>query len=147
MTDHAHPFKRLTEAEARRALYIDFEGQKDKPPVLLGVHRHGRGSRPFVHQVVMDQAFASLCGSVMSLREAVEKVVLRADHGDRRIVSWSVGKPTYANAPAWERGAYDEWATICIGIASTLESLSGNDLNGNRRFKRDRFLTACEMNA
>jgi hypothetical protein len=25
----------------------------------------------------------------MSLREAVEKVVLRADHGDRRIVSWS----------------------------------------------------------
>jgi hypothetical protein len=89
MTDHAHPFKRLSAAEARRALYIDFEGQKDEPPVLLGVHRHGRGSRPFVHQVVMDQAFASLAEPVMSLREAVEKVVLRADHGDRRIVSWS----------------------------------------------------------
>jgi hypothetical protein len=89
MTDHAHPFKRLSAAEARRALYIDFEGQKDEPPVLLGVHRHGRGSRPFAHQVVMDQAFASLAEPVMSLREAVEKVVLRADHGDRRIVSWS----------------------------------------------------------
>ena len=89
MTDHARPFKRLSAAEALRALFIDFEGQKDASPILLGVHRHGRGSRPFVHQVVMDQAFASLAEPVMSLREAVEKIVLRADHGDRRIVSWS----------------------------------------------------------
>jgi hypothetical protein len=53
MTDHAHPFKRLSAAEARRAPYIDFEGQKDEPPVLLGVHRSGRGARPLVHEVVM----------------------------------------------------------------------------------------------
>src|SRR5258705_9621249 len=29
----------LTPEEARRALYIDFEGQKDQPPVLLGCTR------------------------------------------------------------------------------------------------------------
>ena len=44
MTDHAKPSKRLTAAEALRALYIDFEGGKDQPPVLLGVHRRGRGA-------------------------------------------------------------------------------------------------------
>ena len=31
MTDHAHPFKRLSAAEALRALYVDFEGQKGEP--------------------------------------------------------------------------------------------------------------------
>ena len=41
MTDHARPFRHLTEAEALRALYVDFEGEKDRPPVLLGVHRRG----------------------------------------------------------------------------------------------------------
>ena len=45
MTDDGQDFKRLTEAEALRALYIDFEGEKGKPPVLLGVHRRGRGAR------------------------------------------------------------------------------------------------------
>jgi hypothetical protein len=37
MTELARSFKRLSVAEARDALYIDFEGQKDKPPVFLGV--------------------------------------------------------------------------------------------------------------
>jgi hypothetical protein len=50
MTDPANAFKRLSTAEALRALYIDFEGQKDQPPVLLGVlRRGGKGSTPFVH--------------------------------------------------------------------------------------------------
>lgn len=90
MTDHGHAFKRLTAAEALRALYVDFEGEKDEPPVLLGVLRHsGRGSRPFVHQVVVDETFASLAASAMSLREAVATVVVRAERGDRRIVSWT----------------------------------------------------------
>ena len=83
-------FKRLSEAEARRALYIDFEGEKDKPPVLLGVLRHrGRGAEPYVLQVVVDSDFEPAGPSVRGFREAVEIVVLRAEHGDRRIVSWS----------------------------------------------------------
>lgn len=90
MTDPAKAFKRLSAADALRALYIDFEGQKDQPPVLLGVlRRGGKGSTPFVHQDVVDEAFASLGVPTMSLRDAIEKVVFRAERGDRRIVSWS----------------------------------------------------------
>lgn len=90
MTDPANPFKRLSAAEALRALYIDFEGGKDQLPILLGVlRRGGKRSTPFVHQDVVDNAFASLGVSAISLRDAVEKAVLRAEHGDRRIVSWS----------------------------------------------------------
>src|SRR5450756_1783302 len=83
-------FKQLSGTEARRALYIDFEGEKDKPPVLLGVLRHrGRGAEPYVLQVVVDSDFEPAGPSVRGFREAVEIVVLRAEHGDRRIVSWS----------------------------------------------------------
>jgi hypothetical protein len=90
MTDPANAFKRLSAAEALRALYIDFEGEKDKPPILLGVlRRGGKWSTPFVHQDAVDAAFASLGVPTMSLRDAIEKVVLRAERGDRRIVSWS----------------------------------------------------------
>jgi hypothetical protein len=90
MTDPTKAFRRLSAAEALRALYIDFEGGKDQPPILLGVlRRPGRGSRAFVQQDVVDELFAGLGPAYMSLRGAVEKVVLRAEHGDRRIVSWS----------------------------------------------------------
>ena len=89
MTDHAKPSKRLTAAEALRALYIDFEGGKDQPPVLLGVHRRGRGASPYVQQDVVDEAFAGLVPRYLPLRDCVENTVRRAEHGDRRIVSWS----------------------------------------------------------
>ena len=90
MTDPENAFRRLSAAEALRALYIDFEGEKDKLPILLGVlRRAGKGSTPFVHQDVVDEAFASLGVPAISLRDAVGKAVLRAEHGDRRIVSWS----------------------------------------------------------
>lgn len=42
MTDPANAFKRLSAPEALRALYIDVEGRKDQPPVLLGVLRRDR---------------------------------------------------------------------------------------------------------
>src|SRR4051794_23508793 len=88
MTDR-RSFKRLSAAEAMRALYIDFEGGRDKPPVLLGIHRRGRGDRPFVHQVVVDPTFADLGIPSMSLRAAVAIAVVRAEAGDRRLISWS----------------------------------------------------------
>ena len=92
MTEPSRSRRHLGEAEALRALYVDFEGEKGEPPVLLGVHRRGRGARPFVQQDVLDQAFAGLAGPAgraVTLREAVEKVIRRAEHGDRRIVAWS----------------------------------------------------------
>ncbi len=90
MTDLSRDSKRLSANEAANALYIDFEGEKDKAPVLLGtLRRPGRGSRPFVHQEVLDPMFDGLGLAVLSLRAAVEKVVVRAEARDRRIVSWS----------------------------------------------------------
>ena len=53
--------------------------------------------------------------------------------------------PSYLDRTPWERGAYDEWATIVIGMAGVLSTLGGLDVNGNRRFDRDRFLTACGL--
>ena len=89
MTDANRRFRRLTHEQALRALYIDFEGRKDEAPVLLGIHRRGRGARPFVHWLVLDAAFGSLGAPVATLHEAVSNVVVRAEHGDRRIVAWS----------------------------------------------------------
>lgn len=89
MTDQARAFKRLTEAEALRALYIDFEGEEDKPPILLGVHRRGQGAKPFVHQNVLDDAFVAFGEPCMTLREAVTIVVRRAERRGCRIVAWS----------------------------------------------------------
>jgi len=89
LTDQPKSFKRLSAAEALRALYIDFEGGKDQPPVLLGIHRQGRGARPYVQQDVVDRVFAGLVPRYLPLRDCVENVVRRAEHGDRRIVSWS----------------------------------------------------------
>jgi hypothetical protein len=90
MTELGRSFKRLSAAEARNALYIDFEGQKDKPPVFLGVlRRPGRGPQPFVQPAVVDETFGRLTGSWLGLRDAVANVVVRAEARDRRIVSWS----------------------------------------------------------
>jgi hypothetical protein len=89
MTDVRTAFRRLSAAEALRALYIDFEGEKDKPPVILGVHRRGRGARPYVNVDVVDETFANLAASSRSLHDAVATVVRRAEYGDRRLVSWT----------------------------------------------------------
>jgi hypothetical protein len=87
MTDRMS-FERMTSAEALRAIYIDFEGEQNKLPVLLGVHRRGRAARPYVHSHMLDPDFAAL-SVVTSLHEAVLNVVMRAEKGDRRIVAWT----------------------------------------------------------
>jgi hypothetical protein len=88
MTDRA-AFARLTDTEALRALYIDFEGEKDRPPVLLGVHRRGHGDRPHVQAHIVDRAFGIFGTAPITLGDAVLNVVQRAEHGDRRIVAWT----------------------------------------------------------
>jgi hypothetical protein len=84
MTDRKS-FERMTSAEALRALYIDFEGEKDRAPVFLGVHRRGQ---EHVHGHVVDAAFAPIA-PVTSLHDAVLNVVMRAEKADRRIVAWT----------------------------------------------------------
>ncbi len=83
-------FKRLTADEAARALYIDFEGQTDKAPVLLGIlRRRGRADEPSVFQVVVDPEFEAAGPTLRGFQQAVAVVVQRAESGGRRIVAWT----------------------------------------------------------
>ena len=83
--------RRLTPEEASRALYIDFEGRKDQPPVLLGATRYALAAK--VHQYVTDPHFASIADDedleVMTLAAAVERIIQRAEKRDRLIVAWT----------------------------------------------------------
>lgn len=88
--DMPNPFEQLSGTEASRALYIDFEGEKDKPPVLLGIlRRRGMGPEPNVHQLVVDADFETLGLEGVAFKRAVERVVVRAERRGRRIVSWT----------------------------------------------------------
>jgi hypothetical protein len=49
----------LTAAEARRAVFIDFEGTRDDPPTLLGVYQARNGS---FRQTVLEQALRPASG-------------------------------------------------------------------------------------
>ena len=94
MTEAAERRKdRLTPEQARQALYIDFEGGKGEPPVLLGCGRRtGRGQRQFVPQYITDVRFAPLADDeveVLPLTDAVERILQRAKSKDRLIVAWS----------------------------------------------------------
>ncbi len=83
-----------TPAEARSALYIDFEGRTGKPPVLLGRTRKSKvkhvGS---VKQVITDESLRPLGEAegleVMSLSDAVESILMQAEKKQRLIVAWS----------------------------------------------------------
>ena len=76
-------FKQMTPLEARTAFYVDFEGGKDAPPVLIGV------LRKHTQQYVVEPAFEGLGPDYRELRVAVSTVVTRAEKQGRRIVSWS----------------------------------------------------------
>ncbi len=86
---------RITPEEARRALYIDFEGSKDTAPVLLGcANRSGRAANPWVWQAVTDPLFEPLTKGddhieLLSLADAVERILQRARAKERVIVAWS----------------------------------------------------------
>jgi len=84
----------VTPETLKRALYIDFEGQKDKPPVLLGcATRTGDASAPKPWQYVTDLAFEPLAvlGGIeaLDLPAAIERILHRAEAKDRQIVAWS----------------------------------------------------------
>jgi len=76
-------FKQMTAAEARTAFYVDFEGAKDAPPVLIGT------LRKHTQQYVVDSVFRPLGPGYLELRQAVATVVTRAEKQDRRVASWS----------------------------------------------------------
>lgn len=79
---------RLSSEESRQALYIDFEGRTDQPPVLLGCTR-GYG----VWHATTDPRFEPLAIEAgiepLSLSAAVERIIQRAEKRDRLIVAWT----------------------------------------------------------
>jgi hypothetical protein len=84
----------ISPEDAGRALYIDFEGEKDKPPVLLGCANHvGRGPRRWVWQAVTNPLFGPLAAvdgiELLLLPDAVERILQRAEKRDRLVVAWS----------------------------------------------------------
>ena len=84
--------KNLSPDEARRALYIDFEGSKDRPPILLGRTRWSKPSR--VWQVITDPAFAPLADAeelpLLSLSDGIDQLLRMAEKKERLIVAWSI---------------------------------------------------------
>ena len=84
----------ISPGDASRALYIDFEGEKDRAPVLLGcANRLGRGTKPWVWQGITNPLFEPLARAdeieLFSLPDAVERILQRAERKDRLIVAWS----------------------------------------------------------
>lgn len=80
----AKQYKRVTETEARQAIYVDFEGGEDQAPVVLGVLRSER-----VQQHVIDRVFTSAGPHYREPRELIRATVDKAQRLDRRIISWS----------------------------------------------------------
>jgi len=81
----------MTPQEARRAIYIDYEGSKGRDPTLLGVLVEGD-----LRQVVIDPAFhvcvgkrGASCTEAGDHRQSVADLVAKADRERRHIVSWS----------------------------------------------------------
>jgi hypothetical protein len=90
----------LTLEEARRALYIDFEGNMDMPPTLLGVYFGDVHSEDF-KQVIHEPGFSTLADGEQSpsvaavhvygqsLGNALTALKDRALAEDRRVIAWS----------------------------------------------------------
>lgn len=84
----------LTADEARRAIYLDVEGRKDEPPVLLGTLWVSRqGQEPMLRRYVLDPALGSAAVGAGVGRAAfageIRSLVGRAERQHRVLVGWS----------------------------------------------------------
>ena len=83
-----------TPVQARSALYIDFEGRKGEPPVLLGRTRKSKVKHArSVVQVITDESLRPLGEAegleVLSLSAAVDSILTQAEVEQCLIVAWS----------------------------------------------------------
>jgi hypothetical protein len=104
------PCRAIGRLETQRALYLDFEGRMDRPPVLLGAAAGDAGTE-VPRQLVLDERFRPARGELelTALEEAVREVVVRAEREDRLLVAWSHHEERvvrrYVPAPLAERFA------------------------------------------
>jgi hypothetical protein len=96
--------KLLTPEEARRAIYVDFEGRKAEPEMVLGVswQRHKSGP-PSLRHYIVDQRLAPIADQIeivgddvaehewviATTRQAITELLQLAKKQDRLIVAWS----------------------------------------------------------
>lgn len=79
--------------EARRAIYLDFEGATGEPPAVLGTLWVSRlGQEPMFRQVVVDPVLRGLAVGELgssSLAGQVRSLIGRAERQHRVLVGWS----------------------------------------------------------
>jgi hypothetical protein len=110
MPDHTshptpiHAKNLLTPDEARRAIYVDFEGRKAEPEMLLGVSwQRTKSGPPWLRHYIVDKRLASVADQiemvgegvaghewlVTTTRQAITELLQLAKKQDRLIVAWS----------------------------------------------------------
>jgi len=130
-------------ADARRAIYIDFEGEADKHPVLLGsLYAEGRKAdenRIVLHHSVLDRGFKKVRSaepldgfykyelSTESMKRSILALVERAEKQGRLIVSWS----------DHELGVVEKYVEDASLIARFRELFRDGKASGKRWFRRE----------
>jgi hypothetical protein len=100
-------------------IFIDFEGNKDKPPTFLGVLERGRDGETF-HQYILEDVFEVLAPSerhpqlrVSSLSSVLEDIDIR--HGiDTPVYAWSSREQTTIDELLSHSGLSAQWANRII---------------------------------
>nr|WP_213394567.1 hypothetical protein [Yoonia sp.] len=84
--------KKLTPKEAARAILLDYEGNKDKPPTLLGWLLDGVYQAWVIEPVFSDCASRYRAKGTVALEhhKAVRELLSRAVTEDRLLISWSL---------------------------------------------------------
>lgn len=82
---------KLTATEAERALYVDYEGNVDRPPTLLGWREDGRTDGAIIEPnfSTCEDRWRARGVFVWDHEELVKDLITRAEQEDRHIVSWS----------------------------------------------------------
>ncbi|MBK8648936.1 MAG: hypothetical protein IPN16_20840 [Gemmatimonadetes bacterium] len=77
--------------EARRALYVDYEGSKDRPPTLLGYLVNRTLAAGIVEPLFAPchKKHRAEHAALADHRQLVECLIDRAEREDRLVVSWS----------------------------------------------------------
>lgn len=77
--------------EARRALYVDYEGSKDRPPTLLGYLVEGTLAAGIVEPLFAPcrERYRAAHATIANHRHLLAELIDRAEREDRLIVSWS----------------------------------------------------------
>lgn len=77
--------------EARRALYVDYEGSKDRPPTLLGTLVEGTLAAGIVEPLFAPcrERYRAAHATIADHRQLVADLIDRAEREDRLIISWS----------------------------------------------------------